>query len=204
MGLARAFALRAGELTGIGEDIFFLTIEEVLDLLSSDESSTSYIPARRETHTRYEALPPLPALIRGRFDPFQWASDPQRRTDFFDARAPSPTSPPPSSTISGFPGASGRIEGVVRRLESPEEGHQLRDGEILVTEQTNVGWTLLFPRAAAIVTDVGAPLSHAAIIARELGIPAVVGCGDATMRLMTGDRVRVDGGQGFVEILEHA
>jgi phosphoenolpyruvate synthase/pyruvate phosphate dikinase len=85
-----------------------------------------------------------------------------------------------------------------------EEGEQLEEGEILVTTQTNVGWTLLFPRAAAIVTDVGAPLSHAAIVARELGIPAVVGCGNATMRLRTGDRVLVDGGRGFVEILEPA
>ncbi len=71
-----------------------------------------------------------------------------------------------------------------------------------LTAVTNVGWTLLFPRAAAVVTDVGAPLSHAAIVARELGIPAVVGCGDATMRLKTGDRVRVDGGKGIVEILQ--
>jgi len=63
-------------------------------------------------------------------------------------------------------------------------------------------WTPLFAMAAAVVTDVGAPLSHAAIVARELGIPAVVGCGDATMRLHTGDRVLVDGGQGVVEILE--
>ena len=69
---------------------------------------------------------------------------------------------------------------------------------------TNVGWTPLFPRAGAVVTDVGAPLSHAAIVARELGIPAVVGCGDATMRLRTGDRVRVDGEQGTVEVLEPA
>ena len=74
----------------------------------------------------------------------------------------------------------------------------------MVTETTNIGWTFLFPRAAAIVTDVGAPLSHAAIVARELGIPAVVGCGDATMRLNTGDRVRVDGGRGTVEILSNA
>jgi len=66
---------------------------------------------------------------------------------------------------------------------------------------TNVGWTPLFPRAAAIVTDVGAPLSHAAIVARELGIPAVVGCNDATRRLKTGDRVRVNGSRGRVEIL---
>jgi pyruvate,water dikinase len=83
-----------------------------------------------------------------------------------------------------------------------EEGDQLHQGEILLTAQTNIGWTFLFPRAAAIITDVGAPLSHAAIVARELGIPAVVGCGDATMRLKTGDRVRVDGGRGVVEILE--
>ncbi|MFC6933612.1 PEP-utilizing enzyme [Actinomadura yumaensis] len=68
-----------------------------------------------------------------------------------------------------------------------------------MTAVTNAGWSPLFPRAAAIVTDVGGPLSHAAIVARELGIPAVVGCGDATMRLSTGDRVRVDGEHGAVD-----
>ncbi len=73
---------------------------------------------------------------------------------------------------------------------------------MLLTVQTDIAWTLLFPRAAAIITDVGAPLSHAAIVARELGIPAVVGCGDATMRLQSGDRVLVDGGRGVVEILQ--
>lgn len=66
----------------------------------------------------------------------------------------------------------------------------------------NVGWTPVFPRAAAVVSDASAPLSHAAIVARELGIPAVVGCVNATTRLGTGDRVRVDGGRGIVEILE--
>jgi pyruvate,water dikinase len=60
---------------------------------------------------------------------------------------------------------------------------------------------MLFPRSAAIITDIGAPLSHAAIVARELGVPAVVGCGDATMRQETGDIVRVDGGIGVVEII---
>jgi pyruvate,water dikinase len=87
-------------------------------------------------------------------------------------------------------------------LEGPEQGDRLQPGEILVAVTTNVGWTPIFPRAAAVLTDVGAPLSHAAIVARELGIPAVVGCADATTRLRTGDRVRVDGGQGIVEILE--
>jgi pyruvate,water dikinase len=90
----------------------------------------------------------------------------------------------------------------VRRLLYFEEGDQLQPGEILVAVTTNVGWTPLFPRAAAVITDVGVPLSHAAIVARELGIPAVVGCVDATTRLKTGDRVRVDGGRGTVEILQ--
>ena len=93
-----------------------------------------------------------------------------------------------------------QAEGRVRIVHSPEEGYQLQPGEILVAVTTNVGWTPIFPRAAAVVTDVGAPLSHAAIVARELGIPAVVGCGNATMLLKTGDRVRVDGGAGTVEL----
>ena len=91
----------------------------------------------------------------------------------------------------------------MRIIHSPEEGDQLQPGEILVTATTNVGWTPLFPRLAAVVTDVGAPLSHAAIVARELGIPAVVGCFNATSVLKTGDRVRVDGARGIVKILEN-
>jgi pyruvate,water dikinase len=89
-------------------------------------------------------------------------------------------------------------------IRQPEDGAQLADGEILVTTSTNVGWTPIFPRAAAVVTDVGAPLSHAAIVARELGIPAVVGCGNATMRVHSGDLIRVDGGRGTVEVLPPA
>jgi phosphohistidine swiveling domain-containing protein len=200
LGVFRTFALRAGEMTGLGDDIFFLSLEEVLDRLAGDESACDLIPARRETHARYSALPPYPTLIRGRFDPFRWAADPHRRSDFYDAHAPTPA--PEADTITGFAGAAGEVEGLARRLDSPEEGDQLQPGEILVTTTTNIGWTPLFPRAAAVVTDVGAPFSHAAIVARELGIPAVVGCGDATMRLRTGDRVRVNGGQGMVEILD--
>jgi phosphoenolpyruvate synthase/pyruvate phosphate dikinase len=107
-----------------------------------------------------------------------------------------------SENLRGHPGSAGNIEGFVRLIDNPEEGDQLRSGEILVAVTTNVGWTPLFPRAAAVITDIGAPLAHAAIVARELGIPAVVGCGNATTRLRTGDRVRVDGGAGIVEILE--
>jgi len=195
----RAWALRAGELTGLGDDIFLLTIDEILDLLAGDDTATRYLPARRETYARYRALPPYPMIVRGRFDADRWAADPDRRNDIYDPTAPVPTST--SDTLSGFAGAAGRVEGRVRVLDGPEQGDQFQPGEVLVAVTTNVGWTPIFPRAAAVVTDVGAPLSHAAIVARELGIPAVVGCGSATTRLRTGDRVRVDGGQGTVEIL---
>jgi pyruvate,water dikinase len=103
--------------------------------------------------------------------------------------------------IKGFPGSAGVVEGFVRVLNSHEQMDQFKSGEVLVTSVTNVGWTPLFPRAAAIVTDIGAPLSHAAIVARELGIPAVVGAGTATMRLKTGDKVRINGSEGVVELL---
>jgi pyruvate,water dikinase len=203
--LVRTFALRAGELTGLGGDVFFLTLDELTDLLSGDESAVASIPAQKETYERYSALPPYPSIIVGPFDPFQWAANPGRRTDLYDARASlQEIGLGTSSTnlISGSPGSAGRVQGVVRRLDRPEDGDRFQAGEILVTRQTDIAWTLLFPRAAAIVTDVGAPLSHAAIVARELGIPAVVGCGDATMRLRTGDSVHVDGGRGIVTILQ--
>jgi pyruvate,water dikinase len=202
MTALRAFALRAGEMLGIGEDVFFLTIEEVLAGLAGKEVPAQLIPIRKETHERYKALPPYPTLICGRFDPFAWAVDPNRRSDLYDSRAQAslPTDAD-ASVIHGAAGALGVVEGTVRKLDHLEDSGQFQAGEVLVTTMTNIGWTPLFPRAAAIVTDLGAPLSHAAIVARELGIPAVVGCGDATSRLETGDRVRVDGGKGLVEIL---
>ena len=106
-----------------------------------------------------------------------------------------------AAAIKGIAVAVGCVEGIVRRIDRFEDGNQIQPGEILVTSITNIGWTPLFPRLAAIVTDVGAPLSHAAIVAREIDIPSVIGCGNATMLLKTGDRVRVDGGRGIVEIL---
>jgi phosphohistidine swiveling domain-containing protein len=194
--LVRQFLLRAGILTGLDDDIFFLSLDEMTALLAGDKSSLSRIPARRGMYQRYCALPPYPAIIYGRFDPFQWAEDPNRRSDFYDARQIGAAAPSP--VIKGFAGAAGCVEGIVRRIDRVGDGNQIQPGEILVTTVTNVGWTPLFPRLAAIVTDVGAPLSHAAIVARELGIPAVVGCGNATMLLKTGDRIRVDGGAGTV------
>lgn len=197
----RAFALCAGEFTGIGQEIFFLYMDEVEELLAGRADAVKSIPTRKANYEKYQALPPFPPVIRGRFDPFMWAKDPNRRLDYYDATALQ-EQPADSDTLHGYPGAAGRVEGIVRILHCPEEGDHLQPGEILVAPTTNVGWTPLFPRAAAIITDVGAPLSHAAIVARELGIPAVVGCGDATTRLKTGDRVIVDGGQGRVFLVK--
>ena len=199
--VARTWVQRAGELTGCGDDLFFLELPETLDLLRGERSPLERVPPRRGAYETYAALPSYPTLIRGRFDPIRWAADPDRRTDYYDERAATPP-PRPDDAVTGFPGAAGVVEGTARVLRTPEDGAQLRDGEILVTTVTNIGWTPIFPRAAAVVTDVGAPLSHAAIVARELGIPAVVGCGNATMLLRSGDRVRVDGGAGTVEILD--
>jgi phosphohistidine swiveling domain-containing protein len=199
--LLRVWVVRAGELTGHGDDLFFLSLPEILDVLHRDESLLPAVPGRRATYRTYRALPPYPALIRGRFDPVRWAADPNRRADYYDERG---TIAPADDTITGLAGASGVADGVARVISQVEDADQLGDGEILVTTVTNIGWTPIFPRAAAVVTDVGAPLSHAAIVARELGIPAVVGCGNATMQLHSGDRIRVDGGKGTVEILYRA
>ena len=211
--VARAWVRRAGELTGHGDDLFFLELPEVFRLLRGERALLDLVPGRRAVYEGYRALPTYPTLIRGRFDPARWAADPHRRVDYYDERtshlttARLATAPPatgPGNVITGFPGAAGVVEGTARVLRAPEDGAELGNGEILVTTVTNIGWTPLFPRAGAVVTDVGAPLSHAAIVARELGLPAVVGCGDATVRLRSGDRIRVDGGAGTVEILHRA
>jgi Phosphoenolpyruvate synthase/pyruvate phosphate dikinase len=169
-------------------------------VLGGDRAPLARVAARRAAYEGYRALPPYPALIRGRFDPLRRAADPDRRGDVYDEHGAAPV----ADTIKGFAGAAGVAEGTARVLASPDDGDRLGPGDVLVTTVTNIGWTPLFPRAAAVVTDVGAPLSHAAIVARELGIPAVVGYGNATTRLRDGQRVRVDGTRGTVEVLDTA
>jgi rifampicin phosphotransferase len=193
----RAYALRVGELTGLGEDVFFLDKAEIIRVLLGETVSPKLIKRRRAAYQAYSALPPYPTLIRGYFNPYSWAADPNRRSDIYIEGSLAEA----DVAVRGFPGSAGVVEAPVRVLSDAADGAALQPGEVLVTTITNVGWTPLFPRAAAVITDVGAPLSHAAIVARELGIPAVVGCGNATMRLRTGDRVRVDGTAGTVEVL---
>lgn len=194
----RAFAVQVAKISDIGDDIFFLYIDEVLQVLRGDYSALHYIDKRKRNYNEYKLLPTMPSLISGRFDTQTWISSQNRRLDYYDFLHSDQHFEQKSAVIKGIAGSAGRIEGVVRVLHSIEEGIHLKSGEILVTATTNIGWTPLFPKVAAIITDVGASLSHAVIVARELGIPAVVGCGNATIFLKTGDHVVVDGVNGYV------
>ena len=201
----REYLRKAGSLLEIGDDVFMLTFTEVFDLLKEDttgstkvsENVLTLISRRKENYTRYLSYPVFPSLIVGPFDPDSWVSSPNRRGDYFLAEEPS-TDPSSDSDVKGFPGAAGKITGTVRVVTDLDHIDEIKEGEILVTVATNIGWTLVFPKVSAVVTDIGAPLSHAAIVAREFGIPAVVGCGNATTVLHTGDVVTVDGAAGTV------
>ena len=195
--LMREFLLKASELNGIGNDIFMLYFQETLSLLEGDVSVLASIPARKQQYEKYCSYPVFPNIIVGRFQPEEWLQNPNPRVDLWQAGSVTPA----SGDIKGYAGAAGMVEGTVRVLRNPSEAADLQPGEILVTTATNIGWTMVFAKAAAIITDIGAPLSHAAIVAREFGIPAVVGCGNATELLSTGDRVRVDGSTGVVEVI---
>lgn len=196
--IMREFLLRVGEINGIGGDIFMLYFTEVMKLLRGDKKALAHIPERRENYERYLSYPPFPNLIYGRFEPEKWLSDENRRQDFYSEKMDTASL---SADIKGFPGAAGVVTGRVRVIFSSDCAEELLPGEILVAPATNIGWTVVFPRAAAIITDIGAPLSHAAIVAREFGIPAVVGCGNATTVLKTGDMVTVDGARGIVTVI---
>ena len=194
----REFLLRAGAVNNIGSDIFMLSLDEAFALIKGDDSALRFIPARKETYERYLSYPPLPGVILGRFDIDLWMNDPARRTDFYSLGMEADLA---SSSVSGFPGAAGKVRGRVHVIRDLSEIDSFCPGEVLVTCATNVGWTPVFPKAAAIVTDIGAPLSHAAIVAREFGIPAVVGCANATTVLKTGDMVEVNGSAGTVTLI---
>lgn len=191
--LLRRCARRLGEhLAGRGglddaDDVFFLALPELTDT-SRDHRGT--VARRAAAWRRQRRLgPPLvlgtPPRLVG--DPVQRAVDGSRR----DAAIP-------DGAIVGHPASAGRATGRVRVVDGPEEFAQFEAGEIVVARATAPAWTPLFARAVAVVTDGGTLAAHASLIAREYGIPAVVGTGDATARLRTGQVVTVDGTAGFV------
>jgi phosphohistidine swiveling domain-containing protein len=192
----RRAVLRIGEaLAGRGviadpDDVFFLTRTEALAALEETQTPTIDVSARRSLRNEQARLVPPPLV--GRVNPMI-----QRVWDSFPGMIGAV--PSDEALVSGVPASPGRVTGVVRVIRGPEGFDELQPGEILVAPLTAPAWTPLFARAAAVVTDVGSAAAHASIIAREYGIPAVVGCGDATSRLRTGMRVMVDGSTGNVE-----
>ncbi len=196
----RRAVMRIGEaltelgMLGAADDIFFLTRTEALAAITHRRLEPGVdIAARRARRAEQARL--VPPLLIGTLNPVV-----RRMWDGF----PRALGAEPSSTalVSGTPASAGRATGVVRVIRGPDDFHEFQPGEILVAPMTAPAWTPLFGRAAAVVTDVGSAAAHASIIAREYGIPAVVGCGDATARLRTGVRVTVDGSTGNVQPAE--
>jgi phosphohistidine swiveling domain-containing protein len=109
--------------------------------------------------------------------------------------------PATTGEIKGLPASPGVVEGPARYVASLEEFDQVKDGDILVCRMTNPAWVVLFTKIKGLVTEAGGATSHPAVVAREFGIPAVVGTGNAGERIKTGDRIRVNGATGVVEVL---
>jgi phosphohistidine swiveling domain-containing protein len=181
------------------DDVFWLEGDELKDAAEALnagrtelESFSGAVRGRKsEWRARRLATPP-PLLPKGvRFLGIDW----QR---WMPARSEEPA----GDTIEGVGASSGRITARARVLRGPEDFGEMRPGEVLVAGITTPAWTPLFAMASAVVTDVGGPLSHGSIVAREYGIPAVLGTGVATRRITSGQTIRVDGDAGTVTLLE--
>jgi pyruvate,water dikinase len=109
---------------------------------------------------------------------------------------------PATNTITGIAGSPGVVDGSARVILEVDQLADVQDGEILVAPFTSTSWTPVFGLIAAAVTDAGGVMCHAAIVAREYGLPAVLGTGSATKQIATGDLIRVDAANGIVTIIE--
>jgi pyruvate,water dikinase len=196
------------------DDMFFLNRNEIRDVLwdysstwaiGVDKRGTDYWPAeikrRRAIHAALAKERPLPALnnppevITEPFTIMLWGitSDAVQRWVAADEN---------DGALVGMAASQGVVEGVARVLSSPDELGQLQKGEILVTPVTAPSWAPVFGKISAAVTDIGGMMSHAAIVCREYGLPAVTGTGNASSKITTGMRLRVDGNEGTVTILD--
>jgi phosphoenolpyruvate synthase/pyruvate phosphate dikinase len=106
-----------------------------------------------------------------------------------------------AETVTGIAASPGVVEGTARVVLSVDEFDHVKQGDIMVCQMTNPAWTPLFALISGIVTDAGGTVSHPAVMAREFGIPAVIGCSVGTTRIKSGDRIRVNGSTGVVELL---
>lgn len=179
--------LRDAGMIGEADDVYFVTLPEIL---AAPEGLSATAREQRGLWNRQRRLP-APLTIGA---PPRLIGDPIARA-VTTARAGQEV---PDGAILGHPASIGRATGRVRVISSPADFDSFRQGEILVAKATAPAWTPLFARAAGVVTDGGTLAAHASLIAREYGIPAVVGTGNATTRLTTGQLVTVDGAAGTV------
>lgn len=184
------------------DDVFWLTLDELQEattLLDEEQTPTKYhtiIAERRATwKSRHRLTPPvaLPPKVGATILGID-----------FSRLMPAHTEQQSGKEIKGIGASPGKITGVARVIHGPEEFGQLKPGDILVAKITTPAWTPLFALASGVITDVGGPLSHSSIVAREYHIPAVLGTGVATERLKSGEQVTVDGDTGTVTLSSYS
>lgn len=189
LDVCRATAARIGELLVTDgvlaevDDVYYLTCDELLGRLPDDPAVT--VKARRAERERYLELD-LPVAWRGDPEPLA-------------AAAPAPA----TTRFSGTGVSGGQATGPARVVLDPSDV-DMEIGDVLVARTTDPSWASVMYPAAALVVEVGGQLSHAAVVARELGIPCVMGVPDATVGIRDGERIRVDGSAGTVEVLERS
>ncbi|MFF3403477.1 rifamycin-inactivating phosphotransferase [Streptomyces sp. NPDC002659] len=166
------------------EDIFYLTFQELHDVVRSNQVDDQLIEQRKDEFRSYHALTP-PRVLTSDGEAVTGA---YRRDDV------------PAGALIGLPVSAGTIEGRARVILDMAEA-DLEPGDILVTTFTDPSWSPLFVGIAGLVTEVGGLMTHGAVIAREYGLPAVVGVEQATRLIRDGQRIRVHGTEGYVEIL---
>jgi pyruvate,water dikinase len=166
------------------DDIFYLTFQELHDVVRTNEADDQLIRRREDTFRSYQALTP-PRVLTSDGEVIAGA---YRRDDL------------PAGALVGLPVSAGTIEGRARVILDMAQA-ELEPGDILVTPYTDPSWTPLFVAIEGLVTEVGGLMTHGAVIAREYGLPAVVGVEHATRLIQDGQRIRVHGTDGYVEIL---
>ncbi len=173
------------------EDFGFVREAEVPTLFTDPRSLTEAIRSRRAEYRKLQEVEPPFVFVGHTTGPETW---PRRDAVSVDRVSE-------GDTVVGFPGCPGVAEGIARVILDSNDPSALEPGDVLIAPITDPSWTPLFVPAAAVVVDVGAALSHAIIVSRELGIPCVVSAVGATRNIPDGARVRVDGGTGLVTIL---
>jgi len=200
IALAVGRALQArGQITEVN-DVFYFHLAELRDLANNNSSQADLVAQRQADLAHYKQLTPPPYL--GTFPsghpPVNPVIDVMSHHAMLQRPVP-PTADP--QLLSGYAASAGVVTGAVKILRSVSEVAKLQPGDILVTTMTTPVWTSLFMNVVGIITDNGGMLSHAAIVAREMGIPAVVGTGTASKVLHDGQVVELNGTTGQVKIL---